>query len=357
MLPFLAERSGNPSSLSFEGREARSAIDMAREVVSGLFGCAFGEVTFTSSGTEAVNLAILGAALANTNPGRDTVLLSSAEHHAALHCRPILERLGYHVRHLPVDAFARVYVNSLPPEGSNVLLVSAMHANNELGTLQPVKTVSAWARRHGVLFHCDAVQTFGWSDWTAESLGADLVSVAAHKCHGPKGAGALYIRAGVKLQPLAVGGAQERELRAGTENVAGIVGFGAALQALKADVDRLDRKRQSRDRFIKLLPESQPTVPAEIESLSGHAHLRFPGISAESLLILLDRLGVSASSGAACSSGSLEPSHVMLAAGYSEAQSKEAVRFSFGKDTTLEDAEAAASIVREAVSRLTQAAV
>ncbi|HVT13296.1 MAG TPA: cysteine desulfurase family protein [Fimbriimonadaceae bacterium] len=343
MAPWLEREFGNPSSLHEEGRRARAAIDQARETLSGRLGCLFAEVLFTSSGTEAANLAIVGAALANEDSSRRRVLMGAAEHHCVLHTRPLLERLGYQVETIPVDQTARVRLDILEEMlGPDVLLVSVMHANNELGTMQPVEEVAILARRHGALYHCDAVQTFGFPD-------ADLVTYSAHKIYGPKGSGAIYIRAGTKVKPLAVGGGQEREMRAGTENVAGIVGFAAAVRALPSHFDSAVR-----DAFLARLASAgfAPTVSDACETLAGHAHGRFPGIDAETMLIRLDRAGISASSGAACSSGSLEPSHVLLACGYSEKEAREGLRFTFGRSSPMEDAEEAAERVIECAAAL-----
>lgn len=364
MQPWLDEGFGNPSSLYQEGRRAREAVDQARETLSARLGCDFAEVIFTSSGTEAANLAIVGSALAQRDPKRRRILAGAAEHHAVLRCAGLAEAFGFQFETVAVDRYARLDLDDLERRmGDDVHLVALMHANNELGTIQPVAEAASLAHRHGALFFCDAVQTFAAMDWAVIDLDADLVSVAAHKVYGPKGVGALYVRAGTRLQPVSRGGGQERELRAGTENVAGIVGFAAAAQEAALDREGRRRKRQARDAFLKALRldpsidwtdwnhPSEPalSVPHDVPQLDGHAHLRFPGLSAESMLIVLDQLGVSASSGAACSSGSLEPSHVLLAAGYSEAEAKQGLRFTFGHGSTEAEAD-------EAARRLVQAA-
>lgn len=353
MLPWLD--AGNASSLHADGRRAKAAIDEARETVSEALGCLFAEVLFTSGGTEAANTAIIGTALANDDPGRNRVLLGAAEHHCVLHTKAVLERLGYRVDLVPVDREARVDVEALRTMlDSNVLLVSTMHANNELGTLNDVRQIAEAAHAQGASVHCDAVQTFGKqvreSAEMLTALGADLLTVSAHKLGGPKGAGAIYIRAGQKVKPLISGGGQERELRGGTENVAAIVGFAAAVRGASART----APTAVRDRFLDLLEGAGavPTVADRSLTLGGHAHVRFPGVSAETLLILLDRMGVSASSGAACSSGSIEPSHVLLACGYSAPEAKEGIRFTFGPENTLAEAEEAAARVRAALERL-----
>lgn len=345
MLPWLS-REGNPSSLHQEGRRAKDAIDASREIVSAQLGCLFAEVTFTSGGTESANMAILGAALKNRDARRNRILLGAAEHHCVLHTVPLLERIGYRCELIPVDSVARVQPESLGNlMDDDVLLVSVMHANNEIGTFQPVPELVQLTHRFGSLFHCDAVQTFASVPWRISDLDADLVTVCAHKINGPAGVGALYIRAGVPIQPINVGGGQERELRAGTENVAAIAGFGAAVQWRSSK----GTTSEARDEFVQTLgSEWIPTAQPEL-TLKGHAHGRFPGIEAETLLIRLDRLGIAASSGAACSSGSIEPSHVLLAAGYSDLEAKQGLRFTFGIDSSVEDARRAGQIVLEAV--------
>lgn len=353
MLPWLTGEYGNPSSLHADGRRAKDAIDEAREILSNRLDCLFAEVLFTSGGTEAANLAIVGSALANENPTRNRILLGAAEHHCVLHTQPLLERLGYKVELIPVDRIARTDLNALESRlADDVLLVSVMHANNELGTIQPVGEIAALARRHGALFHCDAVQTFMKVDWRIGDLDADLVTLSSHKINGPKAVGAIYIRAGVKLKPLALGGAQEREMRAGTENVAGIAGFAAAIAFHGAN--RSNKSYPARDAFLDALaiPGTQLSVPNRDDALATHAHIRIPGIEAETMLILLDRMEVSASSGAACSSGSLEPSHVLLACGYTPQEAKEGLRFTFGWDTTVEEAKEAARRVNEAAAQI-----
>ena len=356
MTPWLEREHGNPSSLYEEGRRAKEAIDASREVLSGALGCLFGEVVFTSSGTEAANLALVGTALAHKG-GRKRVLVSAAEHHCVINARPLLERLGFAFECLPVDKFARPDMGALGKAlGDDVLLVSAMHANNELGTVTEVRPIAELAKKHGALFHCDAVQTFPWCEgrrWTVNDLGADLVTLSAHKLRGPKGAGALYVRGGTPIAPTMLGGGQEREVRAGTENVAAIVGFAEAVRLSLQDQSQDERKSKARSAFKRALIEQEtPPVRFSVEDapcLPGHLHLRFEGVSAESLLILLDRTGVAASAGAACSSGSIEPSHVLLACGWGESAG-EGVRFSFGPETT--DAEAV-----EAARRVADAAL
>jgi cysteine desulfurase len=292
--------------------------------------------------------------MANGDSSRNRIVMSGVEHHCVLRTRPLLERLGYRLDLAPVDRIGRISLDALRESiGPDVLLVSVMHANNELGTTQPASEVARIAHSQGAVYHADAVQTFLHTSWTVATLGADIVSMSAHKVNGPKGVGAIYTRAGIKLQPLTVGGGQEREMRAGTENVAGIVGFAAAVRT-HAVVRAASTKAASRKRFLEKLdvPGLVKTVPMSEDALSGHAHCRIPGIDAETMLILLDRRGVSASSGAACSSGSLEPSHVLLACGYSLEESKEGLRFTFGDQTTIGEAEEAARRVSDAAAQI-----
>jgi len=349
MEPWLEGRPSNASSLHASGRRAKDALDMARETFSSALGCLFGEVLFTSSGTESCNLALVGVALAHQG-NRRRILLSAAEHHAVLNTRPILERLGFEVRLVRVHDDATVDLDDLRDQLSdNVLLVSVMQANNEVGTLNDIAAVAEAARQHGVLVHADAVQTFPYGGQVDE-LGVDLLSLAAHKFGGPVGAGALYVRGGTQIAPTTLGGGQEREMRAGTENVAAYVGAAAACQwSLGNRGMVVAAKTKARAVFLEALNGLAVETNPHADKLPGHAHVRFPGVDNESLLIRLDRMGVEASAGAACSSGSIEPSHVLLAMGWSEAEASEAVRFTFGHQTSVEDAVWAAGVVSEAV--------
>ena len=345
MLPWLD--AGNASSLYLEGRRAKDAVDEARERVSGALGCGFGEVIFTSGGTEAANLAMIGTALGHRG-SRRRILIAAAEHHCVLHTRETLERIGFQVELLRVDRYGRLMPETLAARlDHDVLLLAVMHANNELGTLNEVAPLASLAHQHGVLVFVDAVQTFRRATVNPADLGADLLAVSGHKIGGPKGAGALFVRGGVKPKPLLVGGGQERELRAGTENVSAIVGFGLA------SVLPVESSAPARDAFERALAAAfVPTVSLDVPRLPGHAHYRLPGVRAESLLILLDRMGVSASAGAACSSGAVEASHVLLACGFTDEEAKEGVRFTFGPGMSVSEAESAAKVVSEAASRL-----
>lgn len=339
---------GNPSSLHEHGRRAKHEIDWAREKISDALGCLFAEVVFTGSGTEAANLAIVGAALADENPRRNRILVSAVEHHCVLNTRPLLERLGYSVELIPVNRESLVSIEALTTMmDDTVLLVSVMSANNETGLIQPVAQVAELAHQHGALVHCDHVQ--GFLKAVQNPCGfADLVSVAAHKVNGPKGVGALAVLNGSKIKPLLAGGEQEREMRGGTENLLGIVGFGAAVAG-----HVFESYAEMRDTLqVNLVNAGAVRTMTQGVTLDTHLHVRFPGIDGETLLIRLDREGISASSGAACSSGSIEPSHVMLACGYTEEEAKEGVRFSFGYGNTMSDAQRAGRIVTKIVEEI-----
>ncbi len=348
MQPWLEAGYGNPSSLHLDGRRAKEAIDQAREKFSLALGCLFGEITFTSSGTEAANLCLVGAALGNANLNRRRILLGAAEHHCVLHTEFLLTRLGYQVELIPVTKWGEVLASSVEAlMGDDVLLVSVMHANNEVGIFNQVSEIGEIVKKWGALFHVDAVQSFP-SIWKVDDWQVDLLNISAHKFYGPKGVGAAYIRGGTQMKPILVGGAQEREVRAGTENVPAIVGASRALElalneSWKVEVSAI---RDAFESKLDGIPEW--TVPKGTSRLPGHSHFRVPGVDAEVALIRLDRMGVSASSGAACSSGSLEPSHVLLACGYDELSAKEGLRFTFGRGSTHDEAQQVASLVKEA---------
>ncbi len=356
MEPYLKSEFGNPSSLHRWGRRARMAIDAARETLATALHADPAEICFVSSGTESCNLAIIGCAL-KAPPNRRHILVSAVEHHCVLHAAEWLIPFGYEVELIPVDRYGQVAPDAVRERiRDDTWLVSVMHANNEIGTLQPVEAIARICKERGVWFHVDAVQTFGLLPVDVEAIGCDLLSVSAHKIYGPKGAGALYVRALTPLQPLMVGGGQERDRRAGTENVAGIVGFAEAVKL--ADTVReteAQRLTQLRDQFIQTVLE---TIPDAIltghptERLPSNAHFRFVGVPADSLLIALDRAGIGASSGAACSAGSLEPSHVLLALGWGETAAQEGVRFTLGRDTTWDDLQYVAEVLCREVRRI-----
>ncbi|HEY0396570.1 MAG TPA: cysteine desulfurase family protein [Candidatus Elarobacter sp.] len=333
----------NPSSLHAEGRAARAAVDGARETVARVLGAAPREIVFTGGGSEADVLAVVGAARALRERGRH-VVTTSIEHHAVLHAVEVLEHDGWRVTRLPVDARGLVnpaaFAAALTPQTT---VASVMLANNETGVVQPVAQLAGLARERGVLFHTDAVQAAGWLSLDVRVLGADLLSLSAHKFHGPKGVGVLYVRRGTPLEPLIVGGGQEHGLRAGTENVAGIAGFATAIAL--ADADRpvtAARVAALRDRLQAGIVASIPDVlvnGADAQRLPGILSVAFAEAPSDALLMRLDLDGIAASAGSACAAGSLEPSHVVAALGLGERYRLGVVRFSLGRATT--DAEIA----------------
>lgn len=349
MLPFLRTSFHNPSSLYEGAREARRAVDAARDRIAGVLSCHPAELIFTSSGTESANLAVIGSLIAARDSGRKKVLLGATEHHAVLNLTDWISRLGFE----PRICDPRRIVEEIDEQA---FLASVMHANNETGEIYDFARIGSMCRHHGVLYHCDAVQSFGILPIDLTTTPIDLLTLSGHKCYGPKGVGVLYVRAGVRLAPLITGGGQERELRSGTENVAAIVGLGAAIESIYRDASRASRIQAARDEFEKRLfggcgeeglPRPIPTLGEGVARLPQHCHVRFPGADAQSMLINLDSLGVDAGSGAACSSGSVEPSHVLTAMGFSASEAKECLRFTFGKDTSPEAAaEAAKRVVR-----------
>jgi cysteine desulfurase len=358
MWPWLSgpRSQGNASSIHRYGREARAAIDAARDAVAQLICADYSEVYFTGSGTEADNLALIGAMLA-APPERNHLIVTAIEHHAVLHPAHYLETQGYNVTVLPVDGEGLVSPENVAAALTDrTALVSVMHANNEIGTIQPVAEIARLAHARGAKFHTDAVQTAGQAPIDVAALGCDLLSLCAHKMYGPKGVGALYIRQGTRVSPIIHGGAQEREKRAGTENVAAIVGFGRAteLTAARREEDAI-RVAALRDDLLTRLRAGIPDL-----RLNGHPSLRLPnnlnvsvaGVEGPTLLMNLDRLGVAASSGSACSSGSIEPSHVLRAIGLDAGLAASGVRLTLGRQTTEAEIARAADIFVDIVRRL-----
>jgi cysteine desulfurase NifS len=361
MLPFLREEHGNPSSVHELGTRARAAVEAARRRLAQTLGCTARRLVFTGSGSEADNLAIKGAVAARREGGRH-LIASEVEHPAVRETIKALERDGYEASWLPVDHDGLVEPRALEAAlRPDTVLVSVMAANNEVGTLQPIAELAQIARAHGALFHCDAVQALGRIPLDVEALGVDLLAVSAHKIGGPKGVGALFVRAGVELSPLIHGGGQERGLRSGTENVAGIVGFGKAceLAGRRLNAGEAGRLSALRDRLEAGIRQVVPGA-----RLNGHRERRLPntlnvtlpGIRGESLVLLLDRRGVRFSSGSACKSGNPDPSHALLAMGLTAEEAHCAVRFSLGAcndqrqiDATLEALELVLRETREAV--------
>ncbi|WP_129632052.1 cysteine desulfurase family protein [Candidatus Oscillochloris fontis] len=358
MLPYLSEQPGNPSSIHQLGRAALHAIDDAREAVALVLGCARKELIFTGGGSESDNLAIKGVALAQQQRGRGNHIITSAiEHHAVLHAIEYLEQFGFTSTQLPVDAAGRVRPDDLRaairPE---TVLVSVMYANNEVGTIQPLGELGAICRERGIPFHSDAVQAAGLLPLDVESLNVDLLTLTGHKFYGPKGSGLLYVRHGTPLLPQINGGGQERRRRAGTENVPGIVGLATALtlaeEQRSATVARLRHLRNRLiDGVLATIPRSWLNGDRE-ERLANNANLGFACIESESLLLLLDQQGICASGGSACSSGAIEPSHVLTAMGLHAEAANGSLRFSLGRTTQAEEIEHVLAIIPALINRL-----
>jgi len=350
MQPYFSEQFGNASSIHHHGQETRAAVERARESVARLLHCRGAEVVFTSGGTEADNLAIFGTAGAG-----DHVITSTVEHHAVLNACKHLEEEGCDVTYLPVDGRGLIDPEAVRRElRPTTRLITIMTANNETGVLQPVQEIGEIAAEADVYFHTDAVQAAGKIPIDVNEVGCDLLAISGHKLHGPQGIGALYVRTGTTLEPMLYGGRHERSRRAGTENVPGIVGLGRAAELAGRKLESGDGMGAMRDRLERLLLQIEcagvngagaPRVP---QTLSMH----FDGIDGESLVIALDLKGLAVSTGAACSSGAIEPSHVLMAMGMSPDRARASVRFSLGQQNTMEEVEFAAGLVGETVARL-----
>ena len=393
MLPYFSEDYGNPSSLYLFAQKAKKAVEDSRRSIAGLLGVNPREVYFTSGGTEADNWAILsafysamgkksslsgsdaeqmsslsgsevaGSEVAGQKQRQPHIICSAIEHHAILESCKFAESLGSRVSRIPVDSEGFLDLEALEQAiTEDTVLISVMAANNEMGTIQDLRAIGEIAKKHGVLFHTDAVQAFGQIPLFLEEMGIDLLSASAHKLHGPKGVGLLVIRKGVRLPAFLHGGAQERGFRAGTENVPGIVGFAkAAEEAFAGMSEREKRKRELQKLFFRRLLEEVPGIkitgvnPLEASGekrLSGNVHICIEGIEAESLLLLLDQKGICASAGSACASGSVEPSHVLLALGKSHVEAYSGLRLSFEEDLKEEELEFTVKAIREGVERL-----
>ncbi len=354
MLPYFSEKFGNPSSLYTIGRQARKAIEEARQRVADLIGAKKEEIIFTGSGTESNNLAIKGLAFKNRKKG-DHIITSSIEHHAVLHACKYLETQGFKVTYLPVSREG--LVNPADVEKAitaKTILLTIMHANNEIGTLQPVEEIGKIAKEKNIPFHTDAVQTAGKIPVNVEAFGVSLLSMSAHKMYGPKGVGALYIRKGTFIEPQLHGGGHERNLRSSTENVPGIVGFGKACELAKQRLPDEMKIADMRDRLIKGILEIKDSYlnGHPTKRLPGNANFRFSYIEGESMILNLDMKGVSASTGSACSSTSLEPSHVLLAIGLKPEEAHGSLRLTLGRGNTQEDVDYVVSVLPEIVNKL-----
>ena len=356
MLPYFTDAFGNPSSIHSFGQEARAAVEEARDRIASLIGARSEEVVLTSGGTEADNFAITGIAYASENRGNH-IITTPIEHHAVIETCRSLERRGFEVTYLPVDSYGLVDPDDVKKAVTDkTLLISVMHANNEVGTIEPIAEIGRIARERRVAFHTDAVQTVGHIPVDVGELGVDLLAMSAHKLYGPKGVGALYIRKGTRIAPLLHGGEQERRRRAGTENVAAIVGLGKAAEIAQREMDaEVKRLVSLRDQLVEGLTERIEHI-----RLNGHPTRRLPNnvnvsiefVEGESMMLNLDLAGIAASTGSACASGSLEPSYVLLALGLSKKLSLGSLRFTLGRETTEEEIDRVIHILPEIVARL-----
>ena len=356
MLPYWKEQYGNPSTLYRLGRESKIAMEKARSQVAQVVGAREEEIFFTGSGTESDNMALKGVLYGPAAKGKKGLITTKVEHHAILHTAQALEKEGFQVTFLDVNSQGLVDLEQLEQAiGPDTALVSIMAANNEVGTIQPIAEIGALCRRHGVLFHTDAVQAFGHMPIDVNEMNIDLLSLSAHKINGPKGAGALYIRKGLSLRPVIEGGGQERNRRSGTENVAGIVGLGAAAQLA---YETMEEESARLKKLAQKLTEGVLRIPETI--LTGHPTQRLPGacsfavgaVEGESLVLYLDMEGVCASTGSACSTGSLDPSHVLMAIGLSHATAHGSLRLTLGRFNTEKDVDVILEKLPQVVDKL-----
>ena len=356
MLPYFTEHFGNPSSVYSVGSSNKEVITKQRETIAKALGAKTDEIYFTAGGSESDNWALKATAEAYGSKGKH-IITTKIEHHAILHTGEYLEKRGYEVTYLDVDENGIVSPEAVEAAiRPDTILVSVMFANNEIGTIEPIKEIGEIAHKHGILFHTDAVQAFGQVPINVDEMNIDMLSSSGHKLNGPKGIGFLYIRKGVKIRSFVHGGAQERKRRAGTENVPGIVGYGAAAErAIRTMEERTAKEIQVRDHFIDRIMKEIPYV-----KLNGHPTKRLPNnvnvsfqfIEGESMLLMLDNYGVCASSGSACTSGSLDPSHVLLAIGLPHEIAHGSLRMTLSEETTMEDADFVVDKLKEIVSGL-----
>lgn len=355
MKRYFTQKFGNTMSLHHYGREAKEAVEEAREQVARLMGAKATEVIFTSGATEANNFALKGIAFANRHRGKH-IIISSIEHHSVIDPAKYLARNGFELSFLPVDKHGVVKLELLEKLiRKDTILVSVMHANNEIGTIQPIEEIGSICEERDVYFHCDAAQSFGKIDVDVDEMKVDLLTVSAHKLYGPKGVGAIYIREGTEIEPLLHGGGHEFGLRSSTLNVPGIVGFGKAVEIageeMKAEASRLRKLRDKLIREVLKIAGSHlnghPT-----RRLPNNANFWFSGVEGESLVMELDRYGIAASTGSACSSSSLEPSHVLLAIGLRPHEAHGSLRLSLGRWSTMEDVDYVLKVLPRAIERL-----
>lgn len=357
MMPYLSNRFGNPSSLYSYGQEAKKAIEEARDKVANAIYANSDEIFFTSGGTESDNWALKGAAYALKDKGNH-IITSSVEHHAILHTCQYLESQGFEITYLPVDEYGLVDPNELKKAiKDSTILVSIMYANNEIGTIEPIQELANVSHEKGVLFHTDAVQAVGNVPIDVKKLDVDMLSMSAHKIYGPKGVGALYIRKGLRIDTFLQGGAQERNRRAGTENVAGIVGFGTAIELITKNIDEHIKKlTMLRDKLIDGILKIPYTRlnGHSIKRLPGNVNVSFEFVDGESLILSLDMEGICVSSGSACTAGSIDPSHVLLAIGLPEEIAHGSLRLTIGEENTEEEIDTVINKLPKIVDRLRQ---
>ncbi|OZT13570.1 cysteine desulfurase NifS [Priestia aryabhattai] len=357
MTTFMHEHFGNPSSIHHYGRESRRYLDEARQTIASSIGARENDIIFTSGGTEADNMALIGVALANKHRGNH-IITTSIEHHAVLHTCQFLEEQGFEVTYLPVDETGRVSIEDIKRSLTDkTILVSVMYGNNEVGTIQPISEIGALLKEHGAYFHTDAVQAYGLISLNVQQLGVDLLSVSSHKINGPKGIGFLYVAPHVVLSPLLFGGEQERKRRAGTENMASIVGFEQAVRIAQESLkERAVQYKQFKERMMQILEEEQVSfnVNGNVDYALPHVlNLSFERVNVESMLVNLDLAGIAASSGSACTAGTVDPSHVLVAMFGKECDRiTSSIRFSFGLGNTMEQIEELARKTATIVKRL-----
>lgn len=356
MLPYFTEYYGNPSSIYEFSAEPKRAIAQARETIAKAIGAKTNEIYFTYGGTESDNWALIATAEAYQARGKH-IITTKIEHHAILHTCEYLERRGFEVTYLDVDEFGVVKLEELEKAiRPDTILISVMFANNEIGTIEPIREIGEIAKKHGVLFHTDAVQAFGHVPIDVNEYHIDMMSSSAHKINGPKGTGFLYIRTGVKTRSFIHGGAQERKRRGGTENTPGIVGFGKAVEVAMATMkEREEKETALRDHLIKRVMSEIPYVRLNghpVNRLSNNANFAFQFIEGESMLIMLDMEGICASSGSACTSGSLDPSHVLLAIGLPHEIAHGSLRLTLSDETTMEQIDFTVDAIKRIVERL-----
>ncbi|WP_175639813.1 cysteine desulfurase family protein [Metabacillus schmidteae] len=357
MMNLMTENFGNPSSIHSFGRDARRILDESRRSLANTIGAKPGEIIFTSGGTEADNLAIIGTVLANNQIGKH-IITTQVEHHAVLHACKYLEKQGYDVTYLPVNEQGLISVEDVKKHVTNqTVLVSVMFGNNEVGTIQPIREIGDYLKDYPAFFHTDAVQAFGIESIHVQELGVDLLTVSAHKINGPKGVGFLYVKSGIKLQPALYGGEQELKRRAGTENVAGISGFS---HAAELSINEREQKREQymlfKKEMMRIFEENNISfsLNGTLDGLPHVLNIYFPKTHIESLLVNLDLAGIAASSGSACTAGAVDPSHVLVAM-YGKESDKilSSIRFSFGLGTSMDDIHYAAQEISKVIKRVT----